>query len=76
MKGDTACSIFYMAVRYEGNNAKIPDLYLVDDISSTSGKPKVGKRCTLLQLYNADPVDSWFSATKKLWRGKATVTLS
>ncbi|WP_286299000.1 endonuclease I family protein [Vibrio apostichopi] len=59
VKGDTARSIFYMAVRYEGNNANMPDLYLVDDVSSTSGKPKVGKLCTLLQWHNADPVDNW-----------------
>ncbi len=59
VKGDTARSIFYMAVRYEGNHANMPDLYLVDDVSIASGKPKVGKLCTLLQWHNADPVDNW-----------------
>ncbi|MGF1833738.1 endonuclease I family protein [Photobacterium sanguinicancri] len=59
VKGDTARSIFYMAVRYQGNDANMPDLYIVDNTSSTSGQPKIGKLCTLLQWHNADPVDNW-----------------
>lgn len=59
VKGDTARAIFYMAIRYQGNDANMPDLYLVNDTSSTSGQPKIGKLCTLLQWHNADPVDNW-----------------
>ncbi|MFD2179634.1 endonuclease I family protein [Veronia pacifica] len=59
VKGDTARSIFYMAVRYDGNSGNMPDLYLVNDTSSSSGSYKMGKICTLLEWHNADPVDNW-----------------
>ena len=62
VKGDAARSIFYMAVRYEGNDADTPDLYLVDDTSSTSGETKFGKLCTLLEWNKLDPVDEWEKA--------------
>ncbi|MFD2177870.1 endonuclease I family protein [Veronia pacifica] len=59
VKGDTARAIFYMAIRYEGNDGNMPDLYLVNDTSSKSGKTKIGKLCSLLAWHAADPVDDW-----------------
>ena len=59
VKGDVARAIFYMAVRYEGLDANMPDLFIADDTSTQSGEPKVGKLCSLLQWHNADPVDEW-----------------
>ena len=59
VKGDAARMIFYMAVRYAGQDGNMPDLYLVDDTSSSTGSPKFGKLCTLVQWSKDDPVDSW-----------------
>ncbi|MCL2914080.1 endonuclease [Shewanella corallii] len=59
VKGDAARMMFYMAVRYEGNDANMPDLYLVNDTSSNTGTPKLGVLCTLLAWNSQDPVDDW-----------------
>lgn len=58
IKGDAARMIFYMAVRYEGNDPYVPDLVLVDKITE-SGCPRFGKLCTLLRWNRDDPVDDW-----------------
>ncbi len=59
VKGDIARSLFYMAVRYEGTDASMPDLILVNDTTSKSGDSKLGKLCTLLDWNKVDPVDEW-----------------
>jgi len=59
VKGDVARMIFYMAVRYEGENGE-PDLELVDyTFSSPNKEPLYGKKSTLLQWNIDDPVDDW-----------------
>jgi len=62
VKGDVARMLFYMAVRYEGENGE-PDLELVDEVNSVdlneAGKGFHGKLSTLLEWHNADPVDSF-----------------
>ncbi len=62
VKGDVARMLFYMAVRYEGENGE-PDLELVDQVNTanltTSGKGYHGKLSTLLEWHKADPVDSF-----------------
>ena len=56
VKGDIARMMFYMAVRYEGNDdSGTPDLELVDRRTS-SGEPFFGKLCTLLDWHFRDPV--------------------
>lgn len=61
VKGDVARSLFYMAVRYEGENGE-PDLELVDSVLSVSsnepGKGYHGKLSALLKWHYQDPVDS------------------
>ncbi|WP_421917807.1 endonuclease [Marinifilum sp.] len=60
VKGDIARMIFYMAVRYEGENGR-PDLELTDDLSysTISNKdPLFGKLSTLMDWNNQDPVDA------------------
>lgn len=60
VKGDVARMIFYMDVRYEGNDATgTPDLEIVDYTGTQSDEPLLGKLCTLLAWHNQDPVDSW-----------------
>jgi len=54
VKGDVARMMFYMTVRYEGEN-KTYDLELMDK-TGTYG-PKFGKLSTLLQWHELDPVD-------------------
>lgn len=56
IKGDAARMIFYMAVRYEGNDPFVPDLVLVDKMTE-SGCPRLGRLCTLLRWNLDDPVD-------------------
>ena len=51
VKGEVARTIFYMAVRYEGNDGEL-DLEVVDEVG-TSPQPKHGKLSTLLQ-WNRD----------------------
>ena len=62
VKGDVARMIFYMAVRYEGENGE-PDLELVDQVKSvdlnTTGHGYHGKLSTLLEWNTEDPVDNW-----------------
>ncbi len=56
VKGDTARMMFYMAVRYDGDNgSNTPDLELVDRTTET-GTPLFGKLCTLLEWHKKDPV--------------------
>ncbi len=60
VKGDVARMMFYMAVRYEGDNGE-PDLELVDYIPSAPNgtEPFFGKLSTLLQWNHDDPVDNF-----------------
>lgn len=61
VKGDVARMIFYMAVRYEGDDG-YPDLELVDKIGSSNypeNLPKYGKLSTLLKWHQEDPVDNF-----------------
>lgn len=58
VKGDVARMMFYMDVRYAGNDSITPDLVLVDQLTS-SGEPRLGKLCTLLAWHQADPVDDF-----------------
>lgn len=58
VKGDTARMMFYMVVRYEGNDSsRTPDLELVDR-KTTSRQPQFGKLCTLVEWHMADPVSA------------------
>jgi endonuclease I len=63
VKGDVARMIFYMAVRYEGDNGE-PDLEVVDYVTNWGypDYPKYpihGKLSTLLEWHFDDPVDDW-----------------
>jgi len=54
VKGDVARMMFYMAVRYEGDN----DTYDLELLNKTGTYgPKFGKLSTLLQWHELDPVD-------------------
>lgn len=58
-KGDVARMMFYMAVRYEGDDGE-RDLELVSYInSSPTGQPLYGNLDTLIKWHNIDPVDDW-----------------
>lgn len=58
VKGDVARMLFYMDVRYEGNDSSgVPDLTLVSS-TGTSGA-QLGDLCTLLQWSAQDPVSDW-----------------
>jgi len=57
-KGDIARMLFYMAIRYEGENGE-PDLKLVDYTPGRGDKSPIhGKLSTLLIWHEADPVDN------------------
>lgn len=64
-KGDIARAMFYMDVRYEGDDGSEPDLILVDDpvliVSCQTGDNEavgyMGLLTTLLAWHEADPVD-------------------
>lgn len=57
VKGDVARMMFYMAIRYEGNDTTgVGNLELSDTVG-TSGN-LFGKRCTLIAWHRADPVDA------------------
>lgn len=57
VKGDVARMMFYMAIRYEGNDSTgVGNLELSDTVG-TSGN-LFGKRCTLVAWHRADPVDA------------------
>lgn len=55
-RGDIARIVFYMDLRYEGDDGE-PDLELVDS-TGVSG-PRLGRLCTLLDWHRADPVDNF-----------------
>ena len=58
-KGDVARIIFYMDVRYEGDNSEL-DLEMTESLLSTSSKlPRHGVRSTLLEWHVQDPVDDF-----------------
>ena len=57
VKGDVARMLFYMAVRYEGEN-KEPDLELVEYMNE-SKEPYHGKLETLLEWHKQDPVSNF-----------------
>ena len=51
--------IFYMDVRYEGDNGEL-DLEMTESVLSTSSKlPRHGVRSTLLEWHKLDPVDDF-----------------
>lgn len=56
VKGDLARGLFYMAVRYSGDDG-FPDLELDNSVDNGTA-PYMGKVCTLLAWAAADPVDS------------------
>ena len=59
VKGDVARMIFYMDVRYEGNDSSgTPDLSIANGMTST-GQPLLGDLCTLLSWHLQDPVSDW-----------------
>ncbi len=58
VKGDIARMVFYMVVRYEGENGE-PELELSDSYTSSSGSPAyLGIETTLKQWHQNDPVDA------------------
>ncbi len=57
VKGDVARMIFYMAVRYEGDNGE-PDLEVVDRVN-TSPAPEHGKLSQLILWNELDPPDDF-----------------
>jgi len=52
--------MFYMVVRYEGNDS-YPDLELIDDYTMNKFKdqPVYGRLSVLLKWHQEDPVDDW-----------------
>lgn len=61
VKGDIARMLFYMAVRYEGDDG-YPDLELVDKIPTSlhpNKSPQYGKLSVLLKWHKMDPVDEF-----------------
>ncbi len=56
VKGDVARALFYVDVRYDGDDAE-PDLELVDASTPTGGHT-LGDLCTLLEWHLADPVSA------------------
>ena len=57
-KGDVARIIFYMEVRYEGDNGE-EDLEMTNDILFSNNEPRHGVRSTLLEWHELDPVDDF-----------------
>lgn len=57
VKGDVARMIFYMAVRYEGDNGEL-DLEVSETVNNGYA-PLHGKLSTLLQWHQQDPVDEF-----------------
>ena len=56
-KGDIARMMFYMAVRYEGNDATgVGNLELADSVGVTGNF--LGKRCALVSWHRQDPVNA------------------
>ena len=59
VKGDVSRMMYYMVVRYEGDDTSY-DLELVDYTPSTSSKePLFGKQSTLYQWHQQDTVSDW-----------------
>lgn len=59
VKGDVARMVFYMDVRYQGNdNSGTPDLSISHG-STGEGEPLLGDLCTLLSWHIQDPVSDW-----------------
>lgn len=57
VKGDVARMMFYMAIRYEGNDSTgVGNLELADSVGSSGNL--FGKRCTLVAWHRADPVSA------------------
>lgn len=56
VKGDVARMIFYMAVRYEGDDSW-PDLE-VDNATGSGTAPRIGRLSALLQWHAQDPPDA------------------
>ncbi len=63
VKGDVARMIFYMAVRYEGDQGEV-DLEIVDQVGTRG--PYLGKISTLKQWHQEDPVDSFERSRNQL----------
>jgi endonuclease I len=59
IKGDVARMIFYMDVRYDGNDGSMPDLSIVNDTRSSSGESVIGVLCTLYRWHRDDGVDAF-----------------
>ena len=57
VKGNLARALFYMAVRYEGEDGN-PDLELFSG-TTAGGSPHIGDLCTLVSWHDSDPVDTW-----------------
>jgi endonuclease I len=57
VKGDVARMLFYMAVRYEGDNGEL-DLEVVDAVN-TYPNPEHGKLSALLEWHEQDPPDDF-----------------
>ena len=57
VKGDVARMIFYMDVRYEGDNGEL-DLTVVDEVN-TYPAPEHGKLSVLLEWHQQDPPDDF-----------------
>lgn len=56
-KGVIARSLFYMDVRYDGNDKSgVPDLSILKDETSTENEPHVGNLCVLLKWHELYPV--------------------
>lgn len=67
VKGDVARMLFYMAVRYEGEEGDFTDLELAVDLKALAPElhlqdnhlPYYGNLATLLRWHIEDPVDEW-----------------
>ena len=57
VKGDVARMIFYMVIRYEGEDGE-PDLELVERVN-TYPAAEHGRLSTLLEWHELDPVNAW-----------------
>lgn len=72
VKGDVARMLFYMDVRYDGNDASnTPDLVLVDHATANGGT-QMGYLCTLVDWHLADPVSAVETARNDVvysWQG-------
>ncbi|NRD74943.1 endonuclease [Shewanella sp. VB17] len=59
IKGDVARMVFYMDIRYEGNDSSgTPNLTIANGITQV-GQALLGDRCMLLRWHQQDPVSDW-----------------